>query len=122
MKNNKMTKCKSCGHEISSKGKVTCPSCGMVNKKPFYKKGWFIVLCILILIGTISNSGSKDNTSTAVVNNDNEKVVVEEKVEVIPEEVVEVKEPMVLTVDTLMNDLKNNALKASKIIKINTLK
>lgn len=34
----KMTKCKSCGHEIAATGKVTCPSCGRVNKKPFYKR------------------------------------------------------------------------------------
>lgn len=35
MASNKMTKCKTCGNEISAKGKVTCTGCGRVNKNQF---------------------------------------------------------------------------------------
>ena len=58
-----MTKCKSCGSDISAKGKVTCPNCGGVNRKPIYKRGWFVVLAIFILIGALGSLGSEDGDS-----------------------------------------------------------
>ena len=42
MKKN-LTNCKVCGHELAKSAKV-CPNCGAKNKKPFYKRTWFIVL------------------------------------------------------------------------------
>ena len=103
MASSKMTKCKACGHDISAKGKVTCPSCGKIYKKPIYKRGWFIVLCVIVLIGAISGLGS-DSTTKSTNNTD---TVSEKKVE-------EVKEPIIVSVDELMDALDSNALKASK--------
>ena len=61
----KMTKCKTCGADIASSAK-TCPGCGAKNKKPFYKKWWFILIAIFVIIGALGSGGSKDeNSSTA---------------------------------------------------------
>ena len=46
-------KCKNCGNEISSKA-VVCPNCGVANKKPFYKKGWFLFIIFVVIIAIIS--------------------------------------------------------------------
>jgi hypothetical protein len=53
VKNKKMKACKSCGTMIAKNAKV-CPSCGAKNKKPIYKRVWFIVLVIAIIAILIS--------------------------------------------------------------------
>ena len=109
MSKSKLIECKSCGREISSKGKVTCPNCGRVNKKPIYKRIWFIALMVIILFSIISNFGSEDNTSTSFTGNvtttspSNPTNPVKQ-----PE-----KEAIIVTVDELYAALKDNALKAS---------
>lgn len=55
-KNPKMVICRNCNNPMSEKAKV-CPSCGAKNKKPFYKKGWFIILAIIVVIGVIGSLG-----------------------------------------------------------------
>ncbi len=50
MAKNKLILCKSCDAEIAASAK-TCPHCGAKNKKPFYKKAWFWVLVVFLLIG-----------------------------------------------------------------------
>lgn len=114
MGKDKMTTCKSCGHEISAKGKVTCPSCGRVNKKPFYKRTWFIVLAVIVVLGAIGSGGSDDGTSTSS-SSSNDKPAVEKEAK--QETVEEVKEPIIITVDELVDALDDNALKASKTYK-----
>lgn len=59
----KMIQCKTCSKEIALNAK-TCPSCGVKNKKPFYKKVWFWVLA-LIIIGAMGSGDSNDPTSPA---------------------------------------------------------
>lgn len=55
----KMVMCRNCNASIAKNAKI-CPSCGVKNKKPFYKQWWFILLIIFILIGAISSmSGNK---------------------------------------------------------------
>ena len=44
----KMKACKSCGAMISKNAK-TCPNCGAKNKKPIYKRFWFILLVIALI-------------------------------------------------------------------------
>ena len=51
-----MTACKNCGAQIAKNAKV-CPSCGAKNKKPFYKRVWFILLIVILAIGTIYSIG-----------------------------------------------------------------
>lgn len=104
MAKNKMTHCKSCGHEISAKGKVTCPSCGRVNKKPIYKRVWFIALVVIVVLSVIANMGSNDSTSTPTTSNTTtatSKPIVEEKID-----------PVDVTVKELIDMLEDNALKA----------
>lgn len=61
-----MTVCKHCGAEIAKNAKK-CPHCGGKNKKPIYKRVWFIILCILaaiVIIGAIAGGGG-DSKSTS---------------------------------------------------------
>lgn len=73
----KMTACKTCGKEIASNAK-TCPSCGAKNKKPFYKRWWFILIAIIVVLGAIGSSGgnktSKDDKTSASDTNDSKAV------------------------------------------------
>lgn len=55
-KNPKMVICRNCNNPMSEKVKV-CPSCRAKNKKPFYKKGWFIILAIIVVIGVMGSFG-----------------------------------------------------------------
>ncbi|MGG7058277.1 FxLYD domain-containing protein [Clostridium nigeriense] len=58
----KMIQCKSCSKEIASSAKV-CPGCGAKNKKPIYKRVWFIVIVLLILVGAINAAGGGNSTT-----------------------------------------------------------
>lgn len=49
MAKNKMKTCKHCGAEIAKSAKV-CPVCGGKNKKPIFKRVWFWILVVLILL------------------------------------------------------------------------
>lgn len=55
-RNPKMVICRTCNNPMSAKAKV-CPSCGAKNKKPIYKRGWFIVLAVIIVLGAIGSIG-----------------------------------------------------------------
>lgn len=57
----KMKKCKVCSKEIASNAK-SCPECGAKNKKAIYKRPWFIVLAIIIILGTVGESSYEDST------------------------------------------------------------
>ncbi len=61
-KNPKMVICRNCNTAIPKKAKI-CPSCGAKNKKPFYKKAWFIILVIIAVIGVIGSIGGKHDGS-----------------------------------------------------------
>ena len=77
------------------------------NKKPFYKKWWFILLVILIVLGVISNK--KEETTKTESNQTQSSVTKEEaKKEVVYEKI---------TAKKLLDDLKNNALKAAQTYK-----
>lgn len=94
---NKVVKCKNCGEEISSKA-VVCPKCGVKNKKPFYKRIWFILLAIVVVIAAISLTGGNSDTkpTTKTVENTPAKEIVYTE----------------YTVSQLISDLEANALKA----------
>jgi len=102
MSKGKMRECKSCGKEISAKGKVTCPECGAVNKKAIYKRAWFIILAVLIIMGVLG-SGVEDEAqlADATPNSQNEEEI----------EVTEV------NIGELYDELEDNALKASNTYK-----
>lgn len=48
--------CRNCNAQIAKNAKI-CPSCGAKNKKPFYKRVWFILLIIILILGTINAIG-----------------------------------------------------------------
>ena len=59
----KMIKCKYCSKEIADNAK-SCPGCGAKNKKPIYKRPWFILIVFVVIVGIIS--GNDDDNSTTV--------------------------------------------------------
>lgn len=56
MAKNKMKICKHCGAEIAKSAKI-CPVCGGKNPKPIYKRVWFWILVIIVLIGALGSKG-----------------------------------------------------------------
>lgn len=62
-RNPKMVICRNCNTAIAKNAKV-CPSCGAKNKKPFYKKVWFVILVIIVAIGVISSNGDDSEEKT----------------------------------------------------------
>lgn len=64
--NSNLISCKSCGQMIAKSAKK-CPNCGEKNKKPIYKRVWFIILCIIVLLGIAGSiAGGGDDTSTTI--------------------------------------------------------
>ncbi len=59
MANNKTVVCKSCNTPILKKAKI-CPNCGVKNKKPFYKRTWFIILAIIFVFIALGTIGGND--------------------------------------------------------------
>lgn len=56
-------KCKTCSKEIATNAK-SCPNCGAKNKKPIYKRPWFIIVAFLVVIGVVGGADGKKSTST----------------------------------------------------------
>lgn len=50
MAKTKMKTCKHCGAQIAKSAKV-CPVCGGKNKKPIYKRVWFWLLVLVVIVG-----------------------------------------------------------------------
>ena len=95
----KLTQCKSCGTEIAKSAKL-CPQCGAKNKKPLYKRPWFIILCVIavfVIIGAFSGGG-EDKPETADPDTGSKS-----------EETIEYKEYDISTMD---KDLDDNAAAA----------
>ena len=57
-KNPKMVQCRNCNAEISKKAKI-CPACGVKNKKPLYKRIWFLLLILIAVITGVNSCNGK---------------------------------------------------------------
>ena len=77
----KMKQCKTCSKEIGISAKY-CPGCGAKNKKPIYKRVWFWVVAIIIVIGATDSSDSgKIEPVQEVSQNNSENTIAENKSE-----------------------------------------
>lgn len=96
--------CKKCGNEIDKKA-VICPNCGCKVKKPIFKKLWFwvIIVILAIVIGAAVGGNNETNNSSADVASSSQ---TESKAETKTYEKIELQ--------TMIDDLKENALKAEK--------
>ena len=95
----KLIKCNSCGKEVADTAK-SCPGCGAKVKKPIYKRVWFWVIIVFVVIGLASGGSGESSESSNSSNNSTEK---QEKIEYIK-----------LDVDTLNDALENNAASAKE--------
>lgn len=111
-KASKMVTCKHCGTEIAASAKV-CPKCGGKNKKPIYKRPWFIALIVIIIIGAIGSAGG-DKTSNEAGNNDTQVTTSENTNSTQPESKTPEITYTAYEVSELMDDLNGNALKAAE--------
>ena len=107
-KQSKLVTCKHCGEEIAAGAKV-CPKCGGKNKKPIYKRPWFIILIVLIVIGAIGSAEGNDNQSDT--SKDTNNAVVNEK-DSTQKETEEISYTA-YNVSELTSDLDSNAMKAT---------
>lgn len=58
--------CKNCNSVIDGKA-VICPACGVKASKPFYKRGWFIlvvVLAAIVILGSLGNGNDSNEQET----------------------------------------------------------
>ena len=70
----RIKQCKSCSKEIGASAKY-CPGCGAKNKKPIYKRVWFWIIAIIIVIGATGGSGTDDSKEINSVNIESEQEV-----------------------------------------------
>ncbi len=98
----KNVNCKNCGAQVDS-GAMVCPKCGVKIKKPIYKKPWFIILAVIVIIAIIAGTGDNDEKPEVADNKDTQAVIENTPEEIIYEEV---------SVSKMVDDLKENALKA----------
>ena len=49
-----MVLCRNCNTPIAKNAKI-CPSCGAKNKKPFFKRWWFVLLVVILVLGGIGS-------------------------------------------------------------------
>ena len=103
--------CKKCNGEIDKKA-VVCVHCGCKIKKPIYKKWWFwVLIAVIAIIGGASGGNNTETVSipkeeTVVDNSIQENVkynTSEEKEEIVYE---------VVDLQTMFDDLSENAMKA----------
>ena len=85
-----------------------------VEKKPFYKRKWFIIIAAVIVIGVIaSNSGGDKNEESKPAETQQTVSETPAKEEETP------KEYTAVTADQMIQDLEDNALKAQNNYKDN---
>lgn len=108
----KLVTCKHCGEEIAASAKV-CPKCGGKNKKPIYKRPWFIIVLVLIVIGAIGSAGGKDESSDTTNKTNNTATTVTDDKNSTPKETEEEINYTAYEVSELMSDLEANAMKAT---------
>lgn len=75
-KKSKVVLCKNCNAEMVANAKV-CSSCGAKNKKPFYKRGWFIALIVVFIIGIGTSNGGDSSVDDTTIEEKNEIIVID---------------------------------------------
>lgn len=91
----KLVKCKSCGKEVADTAK-SCPGCGAKIKKPIYKRVWFWVLIVFVVLAITSSGEDSESKEPPKSNSSNQTV----------------KEYLKVDIDTLDDALENNAAAA----------
>ena len=110
--------CKKCGNEVDKKA-VICPNCGCKIKKPIYKKWWFWLIIVIVLMALGGALGSEDSISSD--NSTKESTTISQETTVSEEKKTDNKAEEIsyesVDLQTMIDDLKSNALKAEKTYK-----
>ncbi len=110
--------CKKCGNEVDKKA-VICTNCGCKIKKPIYKKWWFWVIIVIVLMALGGALGSEDSISSD--NSTKESTTISQETTVSEEKKTDNKAEEIsyesVDLQTMIDDLKSNALKAEKTYK-----
>ena len=109
MTTSNMRTCKHCGAEIAASA-TTCPKCGGKNKKPLYKRPWFLILMAIVVIFAVTSIGGNDDTDTPA------STTPSSTANDTPKETPQITYTA-YDISTLMDDLDANALKASNTYK-----
>lgn len=73
----KIRYCKNCNSQLPGNSTI-CPQCGANNKKPVYKRAWFIILCIIVvfaIIGAAAGGGDDPETDNSGSKSAEEEVI-----------------------------------------------
>lgn len=112
----KLTTCKACGNEVA-KGAKSCPNCGKDQRSFFARhkiiSGILALVVFVTVVGALGGGENGDNiepSSQPAAADTQETQQAEQQVEPPAE-------PLVLTVDELVDALEDNALKASNTYK-----
>ena len=111
----KLIKCKTCGVEIAANAK-TCPQCGAKNKKPFYKKWWFWVILVFLVVGSAGAGSGDTSTDSAAGNKSTASSAQDTADKESSEKPVEISYTH-YNVTELFDTLSSNALKAKNTFK-----
>jgi len=113
----KMTTCKHCGAEIAA-GAKTCPKCGGKNKKPIYKRVWFWILAVILVLGIGGAAGGSGGDSSEAPVDTSSETQNEQSADAqeTQEEKIEYTD---VTTDELSDALEANAMNASDTYKGN---
>lgn len=110
--------CKKCGNEVDKKA-VICTNCGCKIKKPIYKKWWFWVIIVIVLMALGGALGSEDSISSD--NSTKESMTISQETTVSEEKKTDNKAEEIfyesVDLQTMIDDLESNALKAEKTYK-----
>ena len=71
--NTNMIPCPICGKLIAKNAKK-CPHCGAKMKQPIYRRKWFIIVCIIVVLGIIGGIAGGGGDETADVNDNSAEV------------------------------------------------
>lgn len=103
--------CPQCGAEITEKKAKKCPGCGKKLPKSIFKRWWFWVIVGIVFIAIVSASGNDAETTTSTDGSDTTTTATT-AVTTVATTAAKVYEEVDL--QTMLDDLNSNALKAEK--------
>ena len=106
--------CPKCGAEITEKKAKKCPGCGKKLPKSIFKRWWFWVIVGIVFIAIVSGSGNDAETTTSTDGSDTTTTTTTATTAVTTVATTAAKVYEEVDLQTMLDDLNGNALKAEK--------